>query len=107
MAKATDSTEFISELGGSFQHVPGQIISNVAEAVVATGKQGTISIDLNLKRIGESRQVNITHKLAFKEPTAKGSRSEDTSSETPMHVNLNGTVSMFAQKTDIDQLSNV
>ena len=106
MAQPTDSTEFITELGGSFEKVLGQIISNVAEAVVATGKQGAISIDLNMKRIGESRQVNVTHKLAFKEPTAKGSRSEDTSSETPMHVNLNGSVSLFAQKTNLDHMAD-
>jgi hypothetical protein len=43
--------------------------------------------------------VNISHTLAYVEPTAKGKRSEDTTSETPMYLNNDGSVTIFANHT--------
>lgn len=99
MAKnTTNATELFAELGGgAFADQLGVALSNVAESVVITGKKGQVTITLDIARIGDSRQVNIAHKLAFKEPTQKGSRSEDTTSETPVFLNAGGDVSVYAQ----------
>ncbi len=101
MAKQTDAQQFVGDLGaGTFANQLGAAISNVAEGVVLNGKTGDIIIKLKVKRIGDTRQVTISHTLAFTEPTSKGSRSEDTTSETPMHLNVSGDVTLFASHSD-------
>lgn len=101
MSKQTDSQQFIGDLGaGTFADQLGVALSAVAQGVVAHGKAGEVTIKLKISRIADSRQVNIAHTLAFSEPTGKGKRSEDTTSETPMHLNLSGDVTLFASHTD-------
>lgn len=56
------------------------------------------AITLDLSQIGESAQAKIKHKLAFKAPTKRGDRSENTSLDTPMHVNADGKLSLFPEK---------
>jgi len=99
--KLTDAQQFVGDLGaGTFANQLGAALSAVTQGAVAHGKTGKVVITLDIKRIGDSRQVNVSHKLAFTEPTGKGSRSEDTTSETPMHLNLSGDVTLFATHTD-------
>ena len=72
MSKPTDTTEFLQELnGGAFA-----------------------------SQIGESHQVKIKHKLDYKVPTKRGTRSENTSLDTPMHVGTGGKISLFQEKHD-------
>jgi hypothetical protein len=100
MSKQTDAPQFVADLsGGNFSQQLGIAISEVAQGVVANGKKGKVQVTLDISRIGESSQVNISHTLAYVEPTAKGKRSEDTTSETPMHLNTDGSVTMFANHT--------
>ena len=100
MSKPTNSTQFISELsGGAFSAQLGAAISAVAQGVVATAKKGSVTIKLDISKIGDSSQVEIAHTLAFVEPTAKGKRAEDTTSKTPMHLNMGGDVTAFANHT--------
>ena len=66
---------------------------------MANGKKGKVQVTIDIARIGESNQVNISHTLAYVEPTAKGKRSEDTTSETPMYLNNDGSVTIFANHT--------
>lgn len=99
-AKPTKTTQFISELsGGAFSAQMGAAISAVAQGVVATSKKGSVTIKLEISKIGDSSQVEIAHTLAFVEPTAKGKRAEDTTSKTPMHLNMGGDVTAFANHT--------
>ena len=62
-------------------------------------KKAKSKLAIDIARIGESNQVNISHTLAYVEPTAKGKRSEDTTSETPMYLNNDGSVTIFANHT--------
>ena len=99
-AKQTDAPQFISDLsGGNFAQGLGIALTEVAQGVVATGKKGKVQITLDIARIGDSNQVKIAHTLAYVEPTAKGKRSEDLTSETPMYLNTDGTITMFANHT--------
>lgn len=100
MSKTTDATQFISELsGGTLADQLCAAISAVAQCSVANGKKGKVSLTLDISKIGDSNQVEISHTLAFVEPTSKGKRSEDTNSKTPMHLNAGGDVTLFANHT--------
>ncbi|MFV0411271.1 MAG: hypothetical protein ACK5LJ_16690 [Paracoccus sp. (in: a-proteobacteria)] len=100
MSTPTNSKQFISDLGGgAFAAQLGAAISAVAQGVVATDKKGSVTIKLDISKIGDSSQVEVSHTLAFVEPTAKGKRSEDTTSKTPMHLNMGGDVTLFANHT--------
>ncbi|OOR83895.1 hypothetical protein [Moraxella canis] len=102
MAKPTQVQRFISDLGaGSIEHMLAQIISDVADGVVNTGKKGEATLKLTFSSIGDSRQVRVEHKLTYKEPTRKGSRSEEHTTETPMYVNLNGTVTIVSEDNEL------
>ncbi len=95
---STKVDQFISDLdGGVFEEKLSRILSEVAEAVINQGKLGTVDIKLTIKQIGNSHQVTVDHKLAYKRPTARGSVSEDNQTSTPMHVGVNGKLTFFAE----------
>ncbi|KAF1003312.1 hypothetical protein ACCE15_09015 [Pseudomonas parafulva] len=101
MPTPTNTAEFFEELnGGAFASQIGHALSEVAAGVVDHGKAGKVVITLDFSQIGESAQVKIKHKLAFKAPTKRGDRSENTSLDTPMHVNAGGKLSLFPEKHD-------
>ena len=107
MAKPTELTRFIGNLGGgSIEQMLAQIISDVADGVITTGKKGEATLKLSFSQIGESRQVKVEHKLTYKEPTRKGSRSEEHTTDTPMYVNLNGTVTMTREDNHVLDLAS-
>ncbi len=99
MSTATDTAEFLEELnGGAFASQIGHALSEVAAGVVDHGKAGKPVITLDFSQIGESHQVKIKHKLDYKVPTKRGTRSENTSLDTPMHVGTGDRVTLFAEK---------
>lgn len=101
MPTPTDTTEFFEELnGGAFASQIGHAISEVAGGVVDHGKAGKLVITLDFSQVGDSHQVKIKHKLDYKVPTKRGTRSENTSLETPMHVGAGGKVTLFQEKHD-------
>lgn len=94
----TDVSEFINELNaGVFANQIGAALSKVALGVVEHGKQGKVTLTFDLKRISDSSQVAIKHKLVYAAPTKRGSQSEDLTTETPMHVNAGGRLTLFAE----------
>ena len=101
MSTPTDIAEFLEELnGGAFANQISHALSEVAEGVVAFSKAGKLVITLDFSQIGEASQVKIKHKLDYKVPTKRGTRSENTSLDTPMHVGTGGRVTLFAEKHD-------
>ncbi|MFQ6574167.1 MULTISPECIES: hypothetical protein [Pseudomonas] len=101
MPTPTNTAEFLEELnGGAFASQIGHAISEVAGGVVDFDKAGKVVITLDFSRIGESSQVKIKHKLDYKVPTKRGTRSENTSLDTPMHVGTGGQVTLFQEKCD-------
>lgn len=101
MPTATDTTEFLEELnGGAFASQIGHAISEVASGVVDFGKAGKVVITLDFSQIGDSHMVKIKHKLDYKVPTNRGTRSENTTLDTPMHVGEGGKVTLFQEKHD-------
>ena len=101
MSKPTDTAQFLEDLnGGAFISQIGHALSEVAAGVVDHSKAGKLVITLDITQIGESSQVKINHKLDYKVPTKRGTRSENTSLDTPMHVGTGGSITMFAEKHD-------
>ena len=93
---ATKVNEFLSDLdGGVLEEKLGTILSEVAGAVVSTAKTGRVILQLDLKQIGNSQQVEITHKLSYVRPTMKGKISEENTTATPMYSGPRGDLSLF------------
>jgi hypothetical protein len=94
----TNVNQFLEDLdGGVFIQKLARAISEVAGGVVDNNDKGSIDIKLNIKRIGQSYQVNIGHTLKYTVPTLRGKISEEDTTETPMHVNTGGMVSIFPE----------
>ena len=94
----TDVSTFLGDLdGGVFIQKLARALSEVAGGVVDNNDKGRIDIQLNLKRIGQSYQVNIGHTLKYTVPTLRGKISEEDTTETPMHVNTGGRLSIFPE----------
>ncbi len=94
--KATDPGELLANLNaGVFANQMGRALSDVAAAVVDHGKKGKLVVTLDISQIGETHQVEITHKLDFLTPTKRGSKREDTALKTPMYVTEDG-LKLFA-----------
>jgi hypothetical protein len=101
MSTPTDIAEFLDELnGGAFASQISHALSEVAEGVVAFSKAGKLVITLDFSQIGEASQVKIKHKLDYKVPTKRGTRSENATLDTPMHVGTGGKITLFAEKHD-------
>ena len=101
MSKPTDTAQFFEDLnGGAFISQIGHALSEVAAGVVDHSKAGKLVITLDISPIGQSHQVKIKHKLAYKVPTKYGELNENTCLDTPMHVGTGGSITMFPEKHD-------
>ena len=95
----TNFVEMLCELnGGVFEQQLNRAISDVALGVVTQGKPGKVIIELSLKQIGEGNQVNVTHKLSYVKPTMRGKISEDAAADTPMHVGVGGSITLYPNR---------
>lgn len=97
-SSATNVAELLGDLdAGVFAEKIGRALSAVALGVVQNGKAGKVNITLDVKQIATSRQVDVSHKLTFVEPTAKGKRSEENTTSTPLYVGKNGKLTLFPE----------
>ena len=94
----TNVSTFFTDLdAGVFEEKLSRVLSEVAGAVIDHDRQGEVTIKLTMKRIGNSHQVGIKHKLHYKRPTNKGQVTEDNTTETPMYVGARGSLSLFPE----------
>ncbi|WP_417500769.1 hypothetical protein [Marinobacter sp.] len=94
----TDVATFFEDLdGGVFIQKLARALSEVAGGVVDNNDKGRVDIQLNVKRIGQSYQVNIGSTLKYTVPTLRGKISEEDTTETPMYVNTGGKLSIFPE----------
>ena len=95
---STNVQTFIADLdAGTTENKLSTILSLVAGSVVDTGKQGKVAIAFDIKQIGNSHQVEISHKLTYASPTVRGKQSEEETSVTPMHVGAGGAMTFFPE----------
>lgn len=94
----TDFALLLDDLdAGVFKQKIGRALSDAAAGVVATGKKGKVTITLDLAQIADSRQVDVSHKIAHVAPTAKGKFSEENTTKTPLYVGKGGKLSLFPE----------
>ena len=100
-SKLTDVDEFMEDLyAGVFKAKLSRALSDVAAGVIDHGRAGKMVITLDIKQIGDSAQVAINHNLAYTKPTAKGKIAEDDTTQSVMHVGVNGSMSMFPENQE-------
>lgn len=94
----TDVAAFIQDLdAGVFEGKLAEILSKVAAATIDCERKGTVTLTFGFQRIGNSYQVDVSHTLAYKQPTARGEATEKEVTSTPMHVGKGGRLSLFAE----------
>lgn len=97
-SSGTDVQTFFEDLyAGVFMQKVGMALSQVALGVVEYNRKGKVCIEFDMARIGESQQVMINHTVSMKTPTMRGSRSEDDTTNTPMHVNRGGRLALLPE----------
>lgn len=79
---------------GVLLHKLSRAAADVALGVIEHGKKGKITLTLDFDRIGESSQVNVSHKISYQKPTRRGKATEEDTTVTPMHVNKHGHLSV-------------
>ena len=79
-------TDTLNELDGG--------VRETAAGAIQTGRTGKVSIELTMKQIGESNQVQLDHKLKFEKPTARGKAGEEETTQTPVWVSQKGLTLM-------------
>ncbi len=89
-------SELLDDLdAGIFEQKITTALAEAALGVVTTGKKGKVVITLDLKRIGDSNQVELMHGLRYIKPTGKGKVTEEDNTATPLHVGTRGHLSLF------------
>ena len=94
----TNVEVFLNDLdGGTFEQKISRALSSVALGVVDNGKVGEVTIKFKIKQVAKGNHVNISHSLEFKKPTMNGMQGEINTTETPMHVGSEGSISLFPE----------
>ena len=104
--KPTDVPQLISELGaGIVEEKLATILSLVASQVIATDKQGEVSLKLKIKKVGATDQVKINHTIPYTQPKTRGDLKETDVQESVMYVNEEGNISQFPEH-QMDMIGN-
>ena len=107
MSQQIPFNEMLSDLnGGVFEQKITRAMAEVALKVVHLGKKGSVIIRLDMARIGDSSQINLTHSVEYKKPTQYGTASEIDETSTPMHVGPNGALSITPASTNQIRILN-
>lgn len=94
----TDISTFFTELeAGVFGQKLSAAISDCAIAAVDKGAPSKVVIEIDIKQVGRSDQVNVSHKMKYKRPTSRGEIAETTTGTTPMYVGELGAVTLFPE----------
>lgn len=92
----TDVGQLLDDLdAGAFQQKLGVVLSDVAAGVVEHHRVGKVQVTFTLKQLGTSNQVMIEHDLSYSAPTQNGERAEKNKTQTPVHVNCEGDLTLF------------
>ncbi len=92
----TDVPSFMADLDGTiFNQKLGQALSDVAAGVMDHNAVGEVTVKFTIKQAGTGPQVLVAHKLSSKRPTARGDRSENNTTVTPMYIGPGGKMTLF------------
>lgn len=107
MSKPQDFVETINDLdAGVFAEKINRGMSEAALAAVYhgdKGKKAKVTLEFTLERIGDSRQLQITHKITKSVPTPRGRASEDDATSTALYVGRSGALTITPD-TQLDMI---
>lgn len=103
----TPIQEFMSEVDtGAFSNKVSAYLTEVAANVARHDKAGKLVLTFEIKPAKHSNQngsgvkANVTSKVSYVRPTLNGKLAEENTTETPMVINKDGTVSLLAKSHD-------
>jgi hypothetical protein len=98
---------FIEECDtGAFARKVQACLAEVASGVSKTDKAGKLVLSFDIKptkasnHSGASVKVNVSSKLNYTKPTFNGKVSEENTTETPMHINKDHSISLLPTSHD-------
>jgi hypothetical protein len=103
-------TDTLGELdAGIFMQQLEAALKEVALGVIRCDKKkGSVTMVLELDRIGESDSVTVNHTLKFNKPTRRVKQTEEATTSTPMYVNNLGYLTISPQtQEDMFQANRV
>lgn len=113
MSEPQAAPEFVAvfeELdAGIFNRKVSAALAETAMAVVNAedkSKKGTVTIQLELERIGEGAQVNMSHTIDVSRPTLRGKIREIDKTQTLLHVGKRGKMTITPD-TQMDLIPRV
>jgi hypothetical protein len=86
---------------GVFRQKVAKAFADVALGVAIHGKKGRVLLTFDFERIGESTQVEMTHKVLFSKPTEHGKNIEENTTSTPLHVGVGGVLTVLETTGDL------
>lgn len=103
MAKLPTFNDILGEFnGGVYAAQVEEILRQVALGVVYHGvknKKGKVTLTFSLSRMDDPDKqdmVDVEHTWIIDVPTKRGKRTETNTTDTPMHVNRDGYLSLIA-----------
>lgn len=92
----TSITELLPDLNaGVFEEQINTALSDIAANVCTHGKKGELVVKFAMRQIGEGNQVALTHSLKSIVPKARGKITEETATDTPLHVERGGKLTLY------------
>jgi len=89
-----EASSMLNDLdGGTLGDQLSAAIHEVAKSVVHHGdgkRKGKVVLELTVDRVKGASQVQITHKLQYKQLTTRGDLAETRVNEAPMYVSKSG-----------------
>ncbi len=86
---------------GIFREKVAKAFADVALGVAIHGKKGRVLLTFDFERIGESTQVELTHRIMFAKPTERGKATEENTTSTPLHVGSGGALTVLETTGDL------
>lgn len=91
-----DFTDTLKDLdAGIFSSKLSRAVQDVAQGVIAQGKVGMVTIELKMVQLGDTRQIQIDHKLKYDKPTTRGNQTETDKTSSMLYVNASGSVTLM------------
>jgi hypothetical protein len=107
MQKTQMLSGFIEECdAGEFSRKVQACLAEVSSGVSKTDKPGKLVMQFDIKptkasnQSGASVKVNVSSKLTYTKPTFNGKVSEENTTETPMHINKDHSISLLPTSHD-------
>ena len=98
--------EIIGEFdAGIFESKVCSALKMAAQGVIDAGKKGSVTIVIDLDRIGDSSSVQVKHTLKYLKPTKNGKYTEESTTSTPMYVGKEGYLTI-SPETQEDVFKN-